>query len=135
MRAPLEVMSEPEESAPPSENSRRSRPGSVVDLEDAEEDSPVVQNELLIYVVYYYQINSAEMIKHTGLVSMILYNTADENGEGENDHTRTVYPRNDVGLRLIKSRANGANLSDIIGAVSHMYAKGKVLSGSLCAIK
>ena len=40
-------MSEHGESAPPSDSSRRSRAGSVVVLEDAEEDPPVVQSELL----------------------------------------------------------------------------------------
>ena len=45
-------MSENEESAPPSDSSLRSRAGSVVILEDAEEDPSVVQSELLTYVVY-----------------------------------------------------------------------------------
>ena len=55
-------------SAPPSDSSLRSRAGSVVILEDAEEDPSVVQSELLTYVVYYYQRNSTEMIKNTVLV-------------------------------------------------------------------
>ena len=43
-------MSEHGESAPPSDSSRRSRAGSVVVLEDAEEDPSVVQSELLTYI-------------------------------------------------------------------------------------
>ena len=60
-------MSEHGESAPPSDSSRRSRTSSVAIQEDAEEDPLVVQSELLTYVVYYYQRNSADTINNTAL--------------------------------------------------------------------
>ena len=127
-------MSEHGESAPPSDSSRRSRAGSVVVLEDAEEDPPVVQSELLTYVVYYYQRNSADTIKNTVLACY----TAEEivNAKTTLWHTfENCLPPERRRVTTDKRSANEANLADIIGAVSDLDAKGKVLSGRFCAMK
>ena len=127
-------MSEHEESAPPCENSRRSRAGSVINQEDAEEDSPVVQSELLTYVVHYYQRNSAEKIKNTVLA---VY-TAEEIVTAKTfiwHAYENCLPPERRRVTTDKRSANEANLTDIIGAVSDLDAKGKVLSGRFCAMK
>ena len=127
-------MSEHEESAPPCENSRRSRAGSVINQEDAEEDSPVVQSELLTYVVHYYQINSAEKIKNT----VLAFYTAEEIVTAKTviwHAYENCLPPERRRVTTDKRSANEANLTDIIGAVSDLDAKGKVLSGRFCAMK
>ena len=127
-------MSEHEESAPPCENSRRSRAGSVINQEDAEEDSPVVQSELLTYVVHYYQRNSAEKIKNT----VLAFYTAEEIVTAKTviwHAYENCLPPERRRVTTDKRSANEANLTDIIGAVSDLDAKGKVLSGRFCAIK
>ncbi len=130
----LEIMSEHEESAPPCENSRRSRAGSVINQEDAEEDSPVVQSELLTYVVHYYQRNSAEKIKNT----VLAFYTAEEIVTAKTviwHAYENCLPPERRRVTTDKRSANEANLTDIIGAVSDLDAKGKVLSGRFCAMK
>ena len=127
-------MSEHEESAPPCENSRRSRAGSVINQEDAEEDSPVVQSELLTYVVHYYQRNSAEKIKNT----VLAFYTAEEIVTAKTviwHAYENCLPPERRRVTTDKRSANEANLTDIIGAVSDLDAKGKVLSGRFCAMK
>ena len=127
-------MSEHEESAPPCENSRRSRTGSVINQEDAEEDSPVVQSELLTYVVHYYQRNSAEKIKNT----VLAFYTAEEIVTAKTviwHAYENCLPPERRRVTTDKRSANEANLTDIIGAVSDLDAKGKVLSGRFCAMK
>ena len=127
-------MSEHEESAPPCENSRRSRAGSVINQEDAEEDSPVVQSELLTYVVHYYQRNSAEKIKNT----VLAFYTAEEIGTAKTviwHAYENCLPPERRRVTTDKRSANEANLTDIIGAVSDLDVKGKVLSGRFCAMK
>ena len=127
-------MSEHEESAPPCENSRRSRAGSVINQEDAEEDSPVVQSELLTYVVHYYQRNSAEKIKNT----VLAFYTAEEIVTAKTviwHAYENCLPPEKRRVTTDKRSANEANLTDIIGAVSDLDAKGKVLSGRFCAMK
>ena len=127
-------MSEHGESAPPSDSSRRSRAGSVVVLEDAEEDPSVVQSELLTYVVYDYQRNSADTIKNT----VLAFYTAEEivNSKTTLWHTfENCLPPERRRVTTEKRSANEANLADIIGAVSDLDAKGKVLSGRFCAMK
>ena len=130
----MEIISEHEESAPPCENSRRSRAGSVINQEDAEEDSPVVQSELLTYVVHYYQRNSAEKIKNT----VLAFYTAEEIVTAKtviwHAYENCLPPERRRGT-TDKRSANEANLTDIIGAVSDLDAKGKVLSGRFCAMK
>ena len=127
-------MSEHEESAPPCENSRRSRAGSVINQEYAEEDSPVVQSELLTYVVHYYQRNSAEKIKNT----VLAFYTAEEIVTAKTviwHAYENCLPPERRRVTTDKRSANEANLTDIIGAVSDLDAKGKVLSGRFCAMK
>ena len=127
-------MSEHEESAHPCENSRRSRAGSVINQEDAEEDSPVVQSELLTYVVHYYQRNSAEKIKNT----VLAFYTAEEIVTAKTviwHAYENCLPPERRRVTTDKRSANEANLTDIIGAVSDLDAKGKVLSGRFCAMK
>ena len=127
-------MSEHEESAPPCENSRRSRTGSVINQEDAEEDSPVVQSELLTYVVHYYQRNSAEKIKNT----VLAFYTAEEIVTAKTviwHAYENCLPPERRRVTTDKRSANEANLTDIIGAVSDLDAKGKVLGGRFCAMK
>ena len=127
-------MSEHEESAPPCENSRHSRAGSVINQEDAEEDSPVVQSELLTYVVHYYQRNSAEKIKNT----VLAFYTAEEIVTAKTviwHAYENCLPPERRRVTTDKRSANEANLTDIIGAVSDLDAKGKVLSGRFCAMK
>ena len=126
-------MSEHEESAPPCEN-RRSRAGSVINQEDAEEDSPVVQSELLTYVVHYYQRNSAEKIKNT----VLAFYTAEEIVTAKTviwHAFENCLPPERRRVTTDKRSANEANLTDVIGAVSDLDAKGKVLSGRFCAMK
>ena len=127
-------MSEHEESAHPCENSRRSRAGSVINQEDAEEDSPVVQSELLTYVVHYYQRNSADKIKNT----VLAFYTAEEIVTAKTviwHAYENCLPPERRRVTTDKRSANEANLTDIIGAVSDLDAKGKVLSGRFCAMK
>ena len=127
-------MSEHEESAPPCESSRRSRAGSIINQEDAQEDSPVVQSELLTYVVHYNQRNSAEKINNTVLA---IY-TAEEIVTAKTIiwHAYVIcLPPERSRVTTDKRSANEANLTDIIGAVSDLDAKGKVLSGRCCAMK
>ena len=117
----------------PSESSRRLKTGSVINLEDAEEDSPAVQNELLTYVVYYCHRNLAEMIKHT----VLAFYTAEEIVTAKTTIWQTYencLPPERRRVTTDKRSANEANLSDIIGAVSDLDAKGKVLSGRFCAM-
>ena len=127
-------MSEHEDSVPPCESSRRSRTGSVINQYDAQEDSPVVQSDLLTYVVHYYQRNSAEMIKNT----VLSFYTAEEIVKAKtviwHAYENCLPPerRRDT---TDKRSANEANLTDIIGTVSDLDAKGKVLSGRFCAMK
>ena len=129
----MEMMSEHEESAPPCENSRRSKAGSVINQEDAEEDSPVVQCELLTYVVHYYQRNSAEKIKNT----VLAFYTAETIVTAKTviwHAYENCLPPERRRVTTDKRSANEANLTDIIGAVSDLDAKGKVLSGRFCAM-
>ena len=127
-------MSEHGESEPPSDSSRRSRAGSLVVLEDAEEDPSVVQSELLTYVVYYYQRNSTEMIKNT----VLAFYTAEEIVKANTviwHAYENCLPPERRRVTTDKRSANEANLSDIIGAVSDLDAKDKSLSGSFCVMK
>ena len=118
----------------PLAKTRRSRAGSVINQEDAEEDSPVVQSELLTYVVHYYQSNSAEKIKNT----VLAFYTAEEMVTAKTviwHAYENCLPSERRRVTTDKRSANEANLTDIIGAVSDLDAKGKVLSGRFCAMK
>ena len=119
------------ESAPPSDSSRRSITGSVMILEDAEEDPPVVQSELLTYVVNYYQRNSADTIKNT----VLAFYTAEEivNAKTTIWHTfKNCLPPERRRDTTDKRSANEDNLSDIIGTVSDLDAKESVEWQILC---
>ena len=94
----------------------------------------MVQIELLTYVVHYYQRNSAENIKNT----VLAFYTA----EGIVTAKTVIWhayenclPPERRRVTTDKRSANEANLSDIIGAVSDLDAKGKVLSGRFCAMQ
>ena len=89
----------------------------------------MVQSELLTYVVYYYQRNSAEMmIKNT----VLAFYTAEEIVKAKTviwHAYENCLPPERRRVTTDTRSANEVNLTDIIGAVSDLDAKGKVLSG------
>ena len=94
----------------------------------------MVQSELLTYVVHYYQRNSAEKIKNT----VLAFYTAEEIVTAKTviwHAYENCLPPERRRVTTDKRSANEANLTDIIGAVSDLDAKGKVLSGRFCAMK
>ena len=125
--ASLGVMSERGDSAP---QSIALVDRSFVFLEDAEDDPPMVQSELLTYVVYCNHIHSTDMIKNT----VLDFYTDEAKTVIWHAHENCLPPERRR-VTTDKRSANEANLSDIIGAVSELDAKGKLLSGSLCATK
>ena len=94
----------------------------------------MVQSELLTYVVHYYQRNSAEMIKNT----VLSFYTAEEIVKAKTviwHAYENCLPPERRRVTTDKRSANEANLTNIIGTVGDLDAKGKVLSGRFCAMK
>ena len=84
--------------------------------------------------MHYYQRNSAEKIKHTVLAFYTEKEIVTANTVIWHAYENCLPPER-CRVTTDKKTANEANLTDIIGAVSDLDAKGKVLSGRFCAMK
>ena len=84
--------------------------------------------------MHYYQRNSAEKIKHTVLAFYTEKEIVTANTVIWHAYENCLPPER-CRVTTDKRSANEANLTDIIGAVSDLDAKGKVLSGTFYAMK